>query len=169
VSGRGLLVGAVGGASRTWAGTSPAFRTALVQEALTLVTVDGTVQTRCAIGDAAQPVLLHQGEIEFLIALGNSLATDGWAVEEGVTETRTPFILLRGLFIETENASRGHFQGWCRGGRTALGYITCFLKGSPFPQGTSMGRCPWWHLRPLNPLPHTHLSVSAPFWCCCSP
>lgn len=54
---------------------SPAGRTALLHEALAPLTVDGA---RSALGDAAKPVLLPQGEVEILIAFGSDAATDGW-------------------------------------------------------------------------------------------
>lgn len=69
-------------------GASPASRTALFQKALALVTIDGILHARRAFGDAAEPVRLHQGEIEILITLGSRAATDGCRLGRGVQRDR---------------------------------------------------------------------------------
>lgn len=61
-----------------WGGTSPTGWTTLLQKTLSLVAIDGAIQSRCAIGDAAEPAQLHQRKIVFLKVLGGSSVTDGW-------------------------------------------------------------------------------------------
>lgn len=39
-----------------------------------------------AVGDAAEPVRLHQGEVQILITLGSSSAADGWGGYKGPTD-----------------------------------------------------------------------------------
>lgn len=80
-----------------------------------MVTVDGAIHAQRAFGDAAEPVLLHQGEVEILIAFGFSAETDGWGRgrwgwEEGsCRDTRTFSTLLRGLVIITLKIYGGNY------------------------------------------------------------
>lgn len=78
--GRGLVDGAW---PSGWGGTSPTGWAVLLQETLSLVAVDGAFHSRCAVGDAAEPVQLHQGKVEVLIARGGSSVTDGWGGRQG--------------------------------------------------------------------------------------
>lgn len=63
-------------------GASPASGAAPLQKAAALMAVDGVVYARRAFGDTAEPVLLQQGEVEVLVALGSGPATDGWGVSK---------------------------------------------------------------------------------------
>lgn len=58
------------------------------------MTVDGAVHAGSAFGDAAEPVLLHQGKVEILIAFGGGAATDGWEGVRGCRKTGTSSTLL---------------------------------------------------------------------------
>lgn len=77
--GRGFILEWVGGARLMLmvSGALPTGGTAPLQNALTLVTVDGVVHARRAFGDTAEPGGLHQGEVELLIARGSGAAAEG--------------------------------------------------------------------------------------------
>lgn len=97
-------------------GASPAHWTTPLQTALALLTVDGSFHAGCTVGDATEPVGLHQGEVEFLIALGGSSATDGCGDGEGVVETQVSFVPPR-AWLWGPKCKGGLLGAWVLGRR----------------------------------------------------
>lgn len=102
-------------------GASPASRTAPFQNALALVTIDGILHARRTFGDAAEPVRLHQWEIEILITLGSRAATDGCGLGRGCRETEISSTVLRCLVIMTLKRDREDYISEVRCSEVDLG------------------------------------------------